>query len=40
MMKNFMTTGTLSKCRKPEGDPSGNDAAPIPREVAVMTTFS
>jgi hypothetical protein len=40
MMKNFLTSGSLSKGRKPEGDQSMKDTAPIPEEVAVMTVFS
>jgi hypothetical protein len=39
MMKNFMTSGALSKGREPEGNPGGKDATPIPREAMIMTTF-
>jgi hypothetical protein len=40
MMKKFMTSGVLSKGRKPEEDPGGKNAAPIHREAMVMTIFS
>jgi hypothetical protein len=36
MMKNFMTSGALSKGEKPEGDPGGKGAVPFPEEEAVM----
>jgi hypothetical protein len=36
MMKNFMTSGALSKGKKPEGDPC---MAPFPREEAVMSIY-
>jgi hypothetical protein len=39
VMKNFMTSVALLKCRKLEGDPGGKDATPIPEEVEVMTIF-
>jgi hypothetical protein len=39
MMKNFMTSGAFSKGRKLEGDLGRKGAAPIPREVEVMTIF-
>jgi hypothetical protein len=31
MMKNFMTSGTISKGKKPEGDPGGKGPPPFPR---------
>jgi hypothetical protein len=40
MMKNFMTSGALSKGRKPEADLAGKDAIAIPGEAAVMTIFN
>jgi hypothetical protein len=41
MMKNFMTSGALSKGKKPEGDPGGKGVAPFPREEeAVMSIYS
>jgi hypothetical protein len=39
MMKNFMTSGALSKGKKPEGDQGGNDAASDPEEAAVMIIY-
>jgi hypothetical protein len=30
MMKKYMTMGALAKSRKPEGDPAGMAATPIP----------
>jgi hypothetical protein len=39
MMKKFMTSGAFSKGRKLEGDLGRKGAAPIPREVEVMTIF-
>jgi hypothetical protein len=39
MLKNFMTSRTLLKGRRPEEDLGGKDATPIPEEVAVMTNF-
>jgi hypothetical protein len=40
MMKILMTSGAFNKGRKPEGDPSGKGAAPIPGEAKVMTIFA
>jgi hypothetical protein len=37
MMKKFMTSGAPSRDGKPGGDPGGTRAAPIPREVKVMS---
>jgi hypothetical protein len=39
MMKNFITSGALSRGKKPEGDPNGNGAAPAPGKVAIMAVF-
>jgi hypothetical protein len=39
MMKNFMTSGALSKGKKPEGDQGGNGAASDPEEAAVMIIY-
>jgi hypothetical protein len=39
MMKNFMTSGALSKGKKPEGDPGKKGVSPFPREEAVMTIY-
>jgi hypothetical protein len=40
MMKNYMTTETFAKGKKPEGDSAGNVAAPFPEEKAVMLIYS
>jgi hypothetical protein len=37
MMKNFMTSGALSRGKKPEGEPRGRWATLKPEEAAVMT---
>jgi hypothetical protein len=39
LMKKFMTSGALSKDRKPGGDPGRKSAAPILGEAEVMTIF-
>jgi hypothetical protein len=39
MMKNLKTSRVFSRGRKPEGDPGGKGATPIPIEVEVMTIF-
>jgi hypothetical protein len=39
MMKNYMTTETFAKGKKPEGDPAGKAAAPFPEEKAVMLIY-
>jgi hypothetical protein len=36
MMKNFMTSGALSKGKKPEGEPEDRTTAPFPGEEEVM----
>jgi hypothetical protein len=36
MMKNFMTSGALTKGKEPEGDPSEKGVTPFPGEEAVM----
>jgi hypothetical protein len=40
MMKKFVTLGAFSKASKPGGDLGGRGAAPILREVEVMTIVS
>jgi hypothetical protein len=40
MMKNFMTSGDLSKGKMPEGDQSGKGAALDPEEAVSMTIYS
>jgi hypothetical protein len=40
MMKNYMTTGTFAKGKKPEGGPVGKAATPFPEEKAVMLIYS
>jgi hypothetical protein len=39
MMKNFMTSGSLTQGRELEEDPGGSDMMPFPREDAVMTFY-
>jgi hypothetical protein len=39
MMKKFMMSGAFSKGRKPGGELNRKSAAPIPKEVEVMTLF-
>jgi hypothetical protein len=36
MMKNFMTSGALSRGKKFEGDPGGKGTTPAPKKTAVM----
>jgi hypothetical protein len=37
--ENCMTTGTIAKGKKPEGDSMGMVAAPFPEENAVMSIY-
>jgi hypothetical protein len=39
MMKNYMTTRTVAKDKKPEGDSSGKAAAPFHEEMVVMSIY-
>jgi hypothetical protein len=39
MMKNYMTTGTFAKGKKPEGDSVGKAAVPFTEEKAVMLIY-
>jgi hypothetical protein len=39
MMKNYMTTRTFTKGKKPEGDSTGKAAAPFPEKKAVMLIY-
>jgi hypothetical protein len=39
MMKNYMTTGTFAKGKRPEGDSVGKAAVPFPEEKAVMSIY-
>jgi hypothetical protein len=39
MMKNFMTSGALSKGKKPKGDPGKKGATSVLDEAAIMTIF-
>jgi hypothetical protein len=39
MMKNYMTMGSFSKGKKPEGDLVGKAAAPFPKEKDVMSIY-
>jgi hypothetical protein len=39
MMKNYMTTGTFSRGKKPKSDSMGNATAPFPEEKAVMPIY-
>jgi hypothetical protein len=39
MMKNYMTTGTFARGKKPEGDPTGKAATPFPKEKAVKSIY-
>jgi hypothetical protein len=36
MMKNFMTSGALTKGNEPEGDPGKKGVTPFPKEEVVM----
>jgi hypothetical protein len=40
MMKNYMTTISLARSKKPEGDLVGKIATPFPEEKAVMSIYS
>jgi hypothetical protein len=40
MIKNYMTTGALTKGRKSEGDPGGKTIAPFPEDEAVMSIYN
>jgi hypothetical protein len=39
MMKNFMTSGVLTRGKKPEGDPGGKGTTPFPKEEAVIMIY-
>jgi hypothetical protein len=39
MMKNYMTTGTFARSKKPEGDSAGKVASPFPEEKVVMLIY-
>jgi hypothetical protein len=39
MMKNYMTTGTFGKGKRPKGDSTGKDATPSPEENSVMSIY-
>jgi hypothetical protein len=39
MMKNYMTTGALTKSKKLEGDPMGKATTPFPWEEVVMSIY-
>jgi hypothetical protein len=39
MMKKYMTTGALTKSKKPEGNPAGKAAAAFPREEVVVSIY-
>jgi hypothetical protein len=39
MMKNYMTTGTFAKGKKPEGDSTGKVVAPFPEEKVVLSNY-
>jgi hypothetical protein len=39
MMKNFMTSGALSKGKKPERDPGRKGLPPFPEEEALMSIY-
>jgi hypothetical protein len=39
MMKNYMTTRTFAKGKKPEDDSAGKAAAPIPEEKAIKPIY-
>jgi hypothetical protein len=38
-MKNFMTSGSLTRDREPKEDLGGRGATPFPREDAVMMVY-
>jgi hypothetical protein len=39
MMKNYMTTRTFARGKKPEGDLTRKVVAPLPKEKAVMSIY-
>jgi hypothetical protein len=39
MMKNYMTTGALTKGKNPEGNAVGKATTPFPGEKAVMSIY-
>jgi hypothetical protein len=39
MMKNFMTSGCLTRDKEPEGYPGGGGVIPFPREEAIMRVY-
>jgi hypothetical protein len=39
MMKNYKTTGALTKGKKPEGDPGGKATVPFPGDEVVMSIY-
>jgi hypothetical protein len=39
MMKNFMTSGALSKGKNPEGDLGGKGMTPFPKEEAFISIY-
>jgi hypothetical protein len=39
MIKNFMTSGALSRGKKPEGDSDKKGATTIPGEAAIMKIY-
>jgi hypothetical protein len=39
MIKNFMTSGFLTRGKEPKGDLGGKGATPFPGEEAVMTVY-
>jgi hypothetical protein len=40
MMKNFMTSGSLTQHREPEEDPGGRNVMPFPGEAVVMMNYN
>jgi hypothetical protein len=39
MMKNFVSSGSLTRDKEPEEDLSGRDTTPFPMEDVVMTAY-
>jgi hypothetical protein len=39
MMKNYMTTRSLARAKKPEGESAGKVTAPFPEEKAAMSIY-
>jgi hypothetical protein len=39
MTKNYMTTGTFARGKKPEGGPMGKAVAPFPEEKAFISFY-